>query len=230
MIIIPRRAACIIRAAAEKRDGRVGMECVRVMEYEGQFWVEATDGRMLAIARGPAGIAPIMPPELESPPDHAYLVPAAVWKQVWDAKDEYLGFAADRDLLYVCSMAGELGLRDNGRGHPKHDGRFPDIGRAIDVEAGAMLSVRLSAEHLKRIASMALEFAKGAAGSPSVKLAFGRPNRAVSFHVTAEDGHTLEGLLMPLEDKTTAGYEPGSQRPPKEPEVPPPAKPARKRR
>jgi hypothetical protein len=205
MILIPKRAATVLGAASGQDGSRYALAAVRIREWSDCYWVEATDGRVLAVARGPAPEAPIPPPEMEGEPSFDYLVGADVWKAAWKGGPEVLGFASDGKQVWICTPHGQ-------QRYPIAEGRFPNTDEVVRVQRPSLLTVRVSAKLLGSLAAMSRAFGLSSGEpSPSLLLGLSSATDPVLFLTLAEGGHMLEGLLMPLSNEDIHGYEPGSQ-------------------
>lgn len=220
MIVVPRRAACIVRAA-ESSAKRTITASVRVKEYLDQYWVEATNGRLLAIARGPMPDADgLMPPMLDGEWSREYHVPTKFYQDAFKGVEEAVGFASDGKI--VCAVLPNGCLETHTQDEvlarlPEHERRgallkFPDFATVI-AGAHGLFAATISAEYLRDIADMANAFARRDDANPTVRIVWAGFNKPLIWHVIGQDGHILEGVLNPCfdDDPASIGYPPGTQ-------------------
>ncbi len=222
MIVVPRRASCIVKAAHDATRKTI-MASVRVKEFKGQYWLEATDGKLLAIVRGPTlEIGGLMPPLLDGDWSREYLVSSGFFRDAWKGVEEGVGFASDGKIVCAVTPNGCVEA-------PTHDQAlaalpvlersnilmaYPNLEHAIAMSQGqGLFAARISAEHLRDIADMANTFARRDDANPTVRLLWAGINQPIIWHVEGDGGHVLEGLVTVCkdDDPESIGFEPGSQ-------------------
>lgn len=223
MIVIPRRAAAVAAAAAPpppkrpreplpQSQVRYPLACVRVREFADQYWVEATDGHVACVMRGPIPQSDIPPPELGGEPAREYLVPVADWKAAWKGDDDALVFASDGKEVLIAGKKGVARCE-------ALEGSYPDIARC---QPRGLLAAVLDPALLKKVGALSGEWA-GEADFDGLRLVVASAQAPLAFHARS-GAHTCEGLLMPKEaaGPDLVGYEPGKQPSCRQEEAPPP--------
>src|SRR6185369_3959158 len=122
---------------------RASLATVRIREFSDQYWLEATDGRIAAICRGPTMdfVTKVELPPLDGGKAvFDYLVNEKDWNEVWSGKEEFLGFASDGKTVWICSPNGIKTCQ-------AVDGGLPPIHGAVE-RTRALLAVTLDSGYI----------------------------------------------------------------------------------
>jgi hypothetical protein len=155
---------------------------------DGTYRVEVTDGRRLAIVRGPCAKANY--PALENATNGAsqVLVSAEDWKNAFrlGGKGHVVGLAAAEETLTLAVLDQAL------VGKPL-EGRFPPVDSVLPT-SGALLRVQIDPSSLRGLLNVAaaLEPDEGVA-----LLYFGK-DKPLGVMCRNSDGQTFDALIMPL--------------------------------
>lgn len=202
MIFLPKCAAPITTLTADGA-GRYAMTAVRLRELAGGDWrLEATDGRVLGIIRGPSAPTTEDEAAAQALPESAALalealVPAKEMQKAFRAvpkgkgqEDRCLGVMLTRHEVLL--VAGESIIPCQPT-----DGRFPDVDFALPKKP-SMFSIRVNAEYMMDLLKVAAAVAKTKDGSASVELLFWSKDLPLGVISQGDDGITFDGLLSPL--------------------------------
>jgi hypothetical protein len=205
MIFLPRSVAALANLAArESTTQMAGIAGIRVQELPDAFWrIEATNGKLLGVIRGPSCPTPLDQAAAHGLPDPEslaleVLLPAQVLghalKSVTNKPrgvDRKLGvmLAKPQTLL----VAGESILRCD-----LLNGRFPDI-NAVLPRRPAIVSFKVNADLLIALLRAAGDVARGPdKAQPAVEILFWKPDAPIGVTSQGQDGLTFDGILMPL--------------------------------
>jgi hypothetical protein len=202
LLFLPRNLGAVAKVAA--RDGsRFAMQNVRVVDFgNGTFWVEATDGKMLMIARGPCEADPEFPlPEgfIPNGPGEV-LLGVGDWQELLriESGEAGRGPRGRSPVPVVLAQDTEgkvLGVKFMGqRWLNPAEGRFPDTDQVMPKGRG-LVRVKVGAKILIDL----LQAARGVAG-PEVGVEFHwyGNNRPIGLTCEGPGGLVLDMLLMPL--------------------------------
>lgn len=200
MLFLPRSAAAVAALAAGQ-DTRYAVSCVRLREMADSWWrLDATDGRALAIVRGPSE-----PSEKEKEAAGALPEPDSHLLEVLLPGGDFAGLFKALPRPQRGGKPGRLGLL---LGRPEvvalagpsvvrlapGDGRFPDTD-AVLPGAPAPASICVNPNLLIAL----LRAAAAVAGDGQrVELLLWRPHQPMGVTSRGENGLTFDGILMPL--------------------------------
>jgi DNA polymerase III sliding clamp (beta) subunit (PCNA family) len=189
LLYLPRNLACL--AALPTRDAsRFALQAVRVRDPGGGLYrAEATDGRLLAILRGPTPDADYPALDGHGPGQSAeVLVSRTDWQRAFQLGDKSrpVGLAASEGELV-------LAVGDQALTATPAEGRYPDVDQVLPRH-GALLAMRLDPLLLGALLRVAAAVNRGG----GVDLLYYGPGKAVGLMARSDDGHAFDGLLMPL--------------------------------
>lgn len=194
MILIPKSAHLL--ASLVSHDAlRHFCGAVHVQELEDPsgglcFRAEATDGRKLAIIRGPSNLPSVLPESVPDPVALEGLIPAKAFKEAMGLvpKDGKLAVAFGPNE--VMMVAGETVFRT-----ALADGRFPPVD-AVLPQKPARFSVRVDPKLLIEVLRAAMEVTDF--DHPGVQLLFWDADRPIGITAEGYAGLTFDALLMPV--------------------------------
>jgi hypothetical protein len=189
-VLLPRNLAALANIAA-KDQGRFAVNALHVLALNGAYRVEATDGRRLAVVRGPCP-EENCPALGESSGDAAeVLVPIACWREAFRAKGkkdqaQAVGLAADAAQLRLAVGSKVI------TGAPA-EGKYPPVDNALPKQP-ALLAIRVDPTLLAGLllAAAALEPSGG------VGLLFYGADKPLGLAARNDAGQFFDGLVMPL--------------------------------
>jgi hypothetical protein len=189
LLYLPRNLACL--GALPTRDAsRYALQAVRVRDPGGGLYrAEATDGRLLALLRGPVPDADYPPLTGRDPSEGAeVLVSRFDWQRAFRLGDKArpVGLAASPGELV-------LAVGDQALTVQPAEGRYPDVDQVLPRH-GALLAVRLDPVLLGALLKAAAAVNPGG----SVDLLYYGPGKPLGLMTRTDDGHAFDGLLMPL--------------------------------
>jgi hypothetical protein len=188
LLYLPRNLACLAALAA-RDSARYGLQAVRVRDPGGGLYrAEATDGRLLAVLRGPVPDADYPALDGHDPGEGAeVLVGRDDWLRAFRLGDKArpVGLAASGGELV-------LAVGDQALTAQPAEGRYPDVDQVLPRH-GPLLSVRLDPVLLG-----ALLRAAAAVNPGGVDLLYYGPGKPLGLMTCTADGHAFDGLLMPL--------------------------------
>jgi len=205
-LYLPRNLGALA-AITDKEPSRFATGGVRVIDCEdGSYRVEATDGRRLAIVRGPCAL-PICCEDLEG--IETPLKQTVVGKDDWENAFKQLGKGKGNDRIGFVSWQeqsrianpdegsdGNQFLFSNGsqtiKGQPQ-EGRFPNVDSALPTKA-PLITIRLDPILLASL--MELARALGIGAIDLLYYGQGKPLGIIGQNAT---GQFFDGLIMPLD-------------------------------
>ena len=189
LLYLPRNLACL--GALPTRDAsRFTLQAVRVRDPGGGLYrAQATDGRLLAILRGPVPDADYPPLTGRDPGEGTeVLVSRDDWQRAFRLGDKArpVGLAAS---------AGELVLAvgDQALTVQPAEGRYPDVDQVLPRH-GPLVAVRLDPVLLGALLRAAAAVNPGG----GIDLLYYGPGKPLGLMTRTDDGHAFDGLLMPL--------------------------------
>lgn len=195
MIVIPKSAlkAAALAAAPERK--QFATDCVRVLEGDRRWRLEATDGKLLAVLAGAMAEGAFLRPSGQGEPRWEYLVEAKGLKApLADAnkKQPACALSCEGDsarLMTAPSTGYDLKLGE---------GRFPDAGRVI-TESRTALSVTVDPALLRRLCDIALALPAKDREPHRLTLSLSlKPDAPLAFSVGEQETLECFGLLMPF--------------------------------
>jgi hypothetical protein len=187
-VFLPKNLAALAGVAA-KEATRYSANALRVLDLGGAYRVEATDGKKLAVVRGPCPEAscPALDPDFGGA--NETLVPAADWKagfRLGGKTQPAVGLAADATTF-------KLAVGDQAISGARAEGRFPDFSLVIP-KAPALIGFRVDPSLLIGLlqAAVALDPVGG------VQVLFYARDKPIGIACRNDQGQYLDGLLMPL--------------------------------
>jgi DNA polymerase III sliding clamp (beta) subunit (PCNA family) len=187
-VFLPKNLAHLANVAA-RDSARFAVNALRVHDLGrgSEYRVEATDGKRLAVVRGPCPQAqyPALPDGADTPD---VLVPVADWKSAFrlGGKQRPVGLAAEGPTF-------TLAVGDQSLTGSAPEGRFPDFDVVLPrTPAPIAFTVDLQLLIGLLQAAAALEPAGG------VKVLFWSPAKPVGLTAKTAQGQFFDGLLMPL--------------------------------
>ena len=189
LLYLPRTLACL--AALPTRDAsRYALQAVRVRDPGGGLYrAEATDGRLLAVLRGPAPHADYPPLTGRDRGDGSEVLVARYdWHRAFRLGDKArpVGLAASGGELV-------LAVGDQALTVQPAEGRYPDVDQVLPRH-GPLVAVRLDPVLLGALLKVAAAVNPGG----GVDLLYYGPGKPVGLMTHSDDGHAFDGLLMPL--------------------------------
>jgi hypothetical protein len=184
-VFLPKNLAALANVTARDA-GRYAANALRVLDLGGAYRVEATDGKRLAVVRGPAKEESY--PALPNAGTGELLVGSADWRAGFrlGGKQRPVGLAAEGDKLTLA--VGEQAVTGTAPG-----GRFPDFAGVLPRRP-APLSFRIDPLLLIGLlqAAAALDPVNG------VGVLFYGADKPVGLIAHNDAGQFFDGLLMPL--------------------------------
>jgi DNA polymerase III sliding clamp (beta) subunit (PCNA family) len=186
-VFLPKNLAALANVAARDA-GRYAANALRVLDLGGAYRVEATDGRRLAVVRGPVKEESYPALDAVSQGAEEVLVPAADWRAGFKlgGKARSVGLAAD-DERFVLAV-GEQAVTGAQLGD-----RFPDCSIVLPKKP-APFSFRIDPQMLIGLlqAAAALDPVNG------VGVLYFGADKPVGLIAHNDAGQFFDGLLMPL--------------------------------
>lgn len=196
MMILPKAAGCISLACA-KDTNRYATSAVRVITHlDDQWWLEACNGKILAIARGPRLQSGGGPEVDVAEPLSEFLLAQHDWEKIFKNIDlrgigkGCVALIADEDQIHVSTPNGVLLF-------PHLAGGYPDVMQVLPKE-GSACTLTLDPWLLMDLLKIAIGIGESRDGA-RVTLHFygaGKPMCVTTRNV--ENSNTLDGLIMPL--------------------------------
>ena len=196
MIFLPRCAAALAPLACGA-NGRQAMGCLRLREAaNAHFRLEATDGKVLGILRGPSSPSAAERRAAESLPEpeclalEALLPRKGFQEAMRPLKGEArLGVRLARPQTLLVAGASVTRLDGAGGRYPDVDGALPKRPAPVSFKVDAGLLIRL----LKAAGAVA-----ASGDSASVEILFWSKDKPVGVITRGDHGLTFDGLIMPL--------------------------------
>jgi DNA polymerase III sliding clamp (beta) subunit (PCNA family) len=189
LLYLPRHLACLAALAA-RDPARYGPEAVRVRDPGGGLYrAEATDGRLLAILRGPIPDADYPALDGHDPGEGAeVLVAREDWQRAFRLGDKArpVGLAVSEGELV-------LAVGDQALTVQPAEGRYPDVDQVLPRH-GPLVAERLDPQVLAALLKVAAAVNPGG----GVDLLYYGPGKPLGLMTRTDDGHAFDGLLMPL--------------------------------
>ena len=190
LIYLPPNLAAMAKLTAAG-NARYAVNSLRVLDPgDGTYRVEATDGRRLAVVRGPSADAHYS--ALEEAPGGAgeVLVPGPEWAQAFRAGDKKhpVGLAAGQGLFTFAAG----GHSFTGTPQP---GRYPDTGGVLP---GHPALVHFCVDPVLFAGLCDLAAALGLRDSGGVQVLYFGPGKPVGLIGRNDQGQYLDCLIMPL--------------------------------
>lgn len=187
MLSFPRNLAGLA-ALASRDGGRFALGALHVLDPDdGTYRVEVTDGRRLAVVRGPCPPTAVPAPDPDLPPAPACLVPVADWKAAFRMGDK-----ARPVGLTAAGARFTLAVGDQALSGQAHDGTFPDVARVLP-ERLPLVTVRVNPALLAGV----LDLAHALEVTDLAVLYYGR-GLALGLAGRNDAGQFLDALVMPL--------------------------------
>jgi hypothetical protein len=191
VIVLPKRFAGLFKLAGE-HDARYSLRGLRLLEYAGDCYrIEVTDGRRLAIVRGPS--EELNGLDLSDAPGGIYdfFVPTEKWKEVFR-------LCPNGGAVALCAGDGRVTLATHG-GHrlvlPRDDPRTPDFD-AVMPATPPLVRFTLRTDLLAGLVSVADTITDPE--RRHVEVLYYGPGKPVGLMCSGPCGHTLDALIMPL--------------------------------
>jgi hypothetical protein len=169
---------------------RYALAGVRVLDRDGLYRCEATDGRRLVIVQG-CSLPPGSPdPLLDEAPDGATetIVPTSEWKKAFQAaKHAPVGLAASPDRITLATA----GLTITAT---PVEGRWPPVDSVLP-KTGPLVQVRVDAALLAGLLQVAAALLTE---ERSVTLLFYGKDKPLGVMTRTSEGQYLDALIMPL--------------------------------
>jgi hypothetical protein len=189
VLSFPRNLAALA-AVADKADGRFATSAVHVLDLGGACYrVEATDGKRLAVVRGPCPPCPAPAlTGLGGAPD--VLIPAKEWRaalRLGDRRTPAVALAAhDGKAVFASGEASQTVPL-------QADGRFPQVD-AVLPQRRPLLAVRV---HPGQLAGL-LGVAQALEPEGGVALLYYGAGKPLGLAAHNDQGQYFDGLMMPL--------------------------------
>jgi hypothetical protein len=213
-VYFPRNVAKLAKLASTS-PGRYALGCVRVQAAgDGTYRVEATDGRVLGVVRGPS--LDVSYPAVEEAPNgvHEALIPAKDWQDAFRLKSK-----ADAIGLAMCRVEEQIPIPEGQRTedgpectvrvhHPclfasdkgqlvteAEEGRYPPTDEVIP-KLSPLVSFRLDPTILTRL----LDVITALIGDDSraVTFLYYGKDRVIGLAAHNAQGQYFDGVIMPL--------------------------------
>jgi DNA polymerase III sliding clamp (beta) subunit (PCNA family) len=186
-VFLPKNLAALANVAA-RDPSRFAVNALRVLDLGGAYRVEATDGKKLAVVRGPCKEESYPALDVAFHGAAEVLVPVADWKAAHrlGGKERPVAFATDGTTF-------QLAVGNQSITGSAPDDRFPDFA-AVLPRRPATVSFRVNPGLLVELlrAAAALEPVNG------VGVLYYGPDKPVGLIAHNDAGQFFDGLLMPL--------------------------------
>jgi hypothetical protein len=199
MIFLPKNLGALAAVPDAGPPGRYATAAVHVLDEEGHYRCEATDGKALAVVRGPSTAPSQVPAALEEAPNGcaSTLVPARDWKTAFQLapKGSAVGLVASAEKV---TLAGPGAVTTCA----PIEGRFPNVDAVLPGH-GPLARIHLDPRRLAallQVAAAILEADKEKHGGPAaVELMFYGRGKPLGLMGRNAQGQTFDALLMPLD-------------------------------
>jgi hypothetical protein len=213
-VYFPRNVAKLAKLASTS-PGRYALGCVRVQAAgDGTYRVEATDGRVLGVVRGPS--LDVSYPAVEDAPNGVTeaLIPAKDWQDAFRLKGK-----ADAIGLAMCRIERETPIPDGQRTEDgpectvrvhrpclfasdkgqlateAEEGRYPPTDEVIPKH-GALVAFRLDPAALVRLLEVVTALAD--VDNRAVTFLYYGKGRVIGLAAHNSQGQFFDGVIMPL--------------------------------